>query len=131
MATPREREAASYLEKHKILDLMDNLASMLFFHRPERPREFLISQLEMLKVTRMRTADSPCLFNDSNLEAIFGILDPPRQGYITLAQYKEALKTLGIKTFDESPEGCEFNRISQDTFKKEAKDGLMKCSATF
>ncbi|MGH0124767.1 UNVERIFIED_CONTAM: hypothetical protein FKN15_051896 [Acipenser sinensis] len=34
MATSRELEAKNYLEKHKILELMDNLTSMLFFHRP-------------------------------------------------------------------------------------------------
>lgn len=34
MATPREQEAADYLRKHKIIELMDNLTSMLFFYRP-------------------------------------------------------------------------------------------------
>uniref|UniRef100_A0A673IXT5 Si:dkey-42p14.6 n=1 Tax=Sinocyclocheilus rhinocerous TaxID=307959 RepID=A0A673IXT5_9TELE len=34
MSSPRELEAAEYLEKHKIIELMDNLTSMLFFYRP-------------------------------------------------------------------------------------------------
>ena len=34
MATQRERDAADYLKKHRIMELMDNLTSMLFFHRP-------------------------------------------------------------------------------------------------
>lgn len=34
MATQREQDAVDYLEKHKILELMDNLTSMLFFYRP-------------------------------------------------------------------------------------------------
>lgn len=34
MSSPRELEAAEYLEKHKIIEFMDNLTSMLFFYRP-------------------------------------------------------------------------------------------------
>ncbi|XP_033880556.2 EF-hand calcium-binding domain-containing protein 10 [Acipenser ruthenus] len=131
MATSRELDANNYLEKHKILELMDNLTSMLFFHRPERPCEFLITQLEKLKLARTTSRDYPCLFNESNLEAIFGILDPTRQGYITLGQYKEALNTIGLKQFDAFPQGADYNRITLETFKKEAKDGLLKSSATF
>ncbi|KAJ8249634.1 hypothetical protein COCON_G00228500 [Conger conger] len=131
MATPREQEAANYLEKHKIPELMNNLTSMLFFHRPENPREFLITQLALLKASRLRPLDCPCLIDESNLDAVFGILDPVKQGYITLAQYKQALATLGIQDFDECPEGADLNRISQEAFKKEAKDGLLKGSSTF
>ncbi|KAI7811883.1 putative EF-hand calcium-binding domain-containing protein 10, partial [Triplophysa rosa] len=127
----REQEAAEYLEKHKIIDLMDNLTSMLFFYRPERPREFLIDQLEKLKESKVSQEYSPCLFNESNLDALFGILDPSHQGYITHAQYKEALKTLGVKNFNEFPDGAGEDRISQETFRREAKDGLLRSAATF
>lgn len=34
MAARREEDAAVYLEKHKLVELMDNLTSMLFFYRP-------------------------------------------------------------------------------------------------
>ncbi len=34
MATQREEDAADYLKEHKIMELMDNLTSMLFFYRP-------------------------------------------------------------------------------------------------
>lgn len=34
MTSTKEEDAAEYLQKHKISDLMDNLTSMLFFHRP-------------------------------------------------------------------------------------------------
>ncbi|XP_028813663.1 EF-hand calcium-binding domain-containing protein 10 [Denticeps clupeoides] len=131
MATPREREAADYLEEHKIPELVHNLTSMLFFHRPERPKEFLIAQLEQLRVSKLHSVESPCLFNDSNLDAVFGILDPARQGHITFAQYKEALTTLGIKSYNEFPDGAACDKISRETFNKEAKEGLLKSSATF
>ncbi|XP_026058526.1 EF-hand calcium-binding domain-containing protein 10 [Carassius auratus] len=127
MSSPRELEAAEYLEKLKLIELMDNLTSMLFFYRPDRPKEFLIDQLEKLKV---HPGKPPCLFNESNLDALFGVLDPSHQGFITYSQYKEALKTLGIKNFNEFPEGASDDRISQETFIREATEGLVGSAAT-
>ncbi|KAK3558398.1 hypothetical protein QTP86_018002, partial [Hemibagrus guttatus] len=89
MSTPREQEAAQYLENHKIVELMNNLTSMLFYYRPEHPREFLISQLEQMQASKLQEAGSPCLFDDSNLDAVCGILDPTNQGYISYKQYRE------------------------------------------
>ncbi|XP_018581661.1 EF-hand calcium-binding domain-containing protein 10 [Scleropages formosus] len=131
MATPREREAADYLQKHKIPELMHNLTSMLFFHRPDRPLEFLIAQLEKLQASRAGAAETPCLFDHSNVDAVFGILDPTGQGHITLVQYKEALSTLGITGFDEFPEGAAADQVSLETFRRAAKEGLLRSSATY
>uniref|UniRef100_A0A3P8ULV3 EF-hand calcium-binding domain-containing protein 10-like n=1 Tax=Cynoglossus semilaevis TaxID=244447 RepID=A0A3P8ULV3_CYNSE len=118
METQREQDAADYLNKHKILDLMDNLTSMLFFYRPN-PREFLIKQLEQLKTSRESGDTGPNLFDNSNLDAVFGILDPVNQKHITFAQYKHLI-TLGIKDINECPDGVNEDRISYETFKTEA-----------
>ncbi|XP_010752132.2 EF-hand calcium-binding domain-containing protein 10 [Larimichthys crocea] len=131
MATQREKDAADYLKKHKIIELMDNLTGMLFFYRPENPREFLIEQLEQLKISQQRGVKGPNLFNSANLDSVFGILDPANQNYITFTQYKQALTTLGIKDINECPEGVNEDRISHDTFKTEATQGLQRCSATY
>ncbi|XP_068579744.1 LOW QUALITY PROTEIN: EF-hand calcium-binding domain-containing protein 10 [Cebidichthys violaceus] len=131
MATQREQDAADYLKKHKIAELMENLTSMLFFYRPENPREFLVEQLQQLKVSQHGGTKGPNLFNKANLDAVFGILDPTNQKYITLAQYKQALTTLGIKDINECPEGVNEDRISHETFKTEAIEGLKRCSATY
>lgn len=61
----------------------------------ERPNEFLITQLEQLRVSKMRSLDCPSLFNDTNLDAVLGILDPTNQGYITFVQYKEGESEMG------------------------------------
>ncbi|XP_053175472.1 EF-hand calcium-binding domain-containing protein 10 [Scomber japonicus] len=131
MATRREKDAADYLKKHKIIELMENLTSMLFFHRPENPREFLVEQLEQLKISQHGGIKGPSLFNNSNLDAVYGILDPTNQRYITFEQYKQALTTLGIKDINASPECVNENRISHETFKTEAIQGLQRCSATY
>ncbi|XP_049430542.1 EF-hand calcium-binding domain-containing protein 10 [Epinephelus fuscoguttatus] len=131
MATQREKDAENYLKKHKIIELMDNLTSMLFFYRPENPREFLVEQLEQLKLSRQSGVKGPHLFSSANLDAVFGILDPTNQNYITFAQYKHALTTLGIKDINECPEGVNEDKISHETFKTEAIQGLRRCSATY
>ncbi|XP_029909363.1 EF-hand calcium-binding domain-containing protein 10 [Myripristis murdjan] len=131
MATPREKEAADYLEKHKIIELFDNLTSMLFFHRPENPREFLIEKLEQLRSSKLRRVPGPSLFDSSNVDALFGILDPSNQGHITFAQYKEALMALGVRDIKEHPEGVNEDRISRETFEREATEGLQRCSTTY
>ncbi|KAI5627050.1 EF-hand calcium-binding domain-containing protein 10 isoform X3 [Silurus asotus] len=123
MSTPREEEAAHYLENHKILELMNNLTSMLFYYRPEHPKEFLITQLEQMQASKLQATSCPCLFDDSNLDAVCGILDPINQGFISYNQYREAMKTLGIHHFNECPEGLGNDKISHETFKREADWG--------
>ncbi|XP_068452673.1 EF-hand calcium-binding domain-containing protein 10 isoform X2 [Clinocottus analis] len=141
MATQREKDAEDYLKKHRIPELMENLTAMLFFYRPalhrdlflhpEDPREFLVEQLKELRVSQQSNMRGPSLFDNANLDTVFKILDPANQRYINVAQYKHALTTLGIKDFDESPEGVNEDRISHDTFKREATQGLQRCSATY
>uniref|UniRef100_A0A3Q4MW13 Si:dkey-42p14.3 n=1 Tax=Neolamprologus brichardi TaxID=32507 RepID=A0A3Q4MW13_NEOBR len=89
MAARREEDAAVYLEKHKLIELMDNLTSMLFFYRPEKPREFLIEKLEQLKLSQQSGVIGPNLFDDSNLDVVFRIMDPDNKQYITFVQYKQ------------------------------------------
>ncbi|KAM4734280.1 EF-hand calcium-binding domain-containing protein 10 [Anableps anableps] len=131
MATQREKDAVEYLKKHKIFELMNNLTSMLLFYRPENPRKFFIQQLEQLKFSQESSVRGPSLFDSSNLDAIFGILAPANQKYISFAQYKHSLTMLGIKDINECPEGANEDRISHDTFKTEAMEVLQRDSATY
>ncbi|XP_053320245.1 EF-hand calcium-binding domain-containing protein 10 [Spea bombifrons] len=128
MAAGRELEAKEYLRENKIMELMNNLTSLLLYHRPERPREFLINELEKLKLARIADVEYPCLFDESNLDAVFRILDPSGQGYITGAQFMEASKTLGVNSnnFVNLPE-----RITLEVFKYEMRTQLKKACATF
>lgn len=34
MATQREKDAVDYLQKHRIMELLENLNSLMFFYRP-------------------------------------------------------------------------------------------------
>ncbi|XP_070558815.1 EF-hand calcium-binding domain-containing protein 10-like [Ptychodera flava] len=131
MASPRMEESREYLEKHRIIELFNNMTSQLVFHRPENPKQFMIEVIERLKEARTTQLDYPCLFDDSNVTSVFGMLDPTKRGFITLAQYKEAMSTVGVEGFDEYPNGAEADKITQETFLREARHGLKKSSATF
>ncbi|KAM9808132.1 EF-hand calcium-binding domain-containing protein 10 [Neosynchiropus ocellatus] len=119
MAAGKEEDAAEYLKKHKILELMETLVKMTITNRPENPQEFLINQLEHLRLAQESVTRSPILFSDSNFDAVFGILDPAKQNYITFAQYKLALMVLGLKEINEFPDGVNEDKISFETFRIE------------
>lgn len=77
---------------------MTNLmANLMNTSVTDRPREFLIDQLEKLKVSEVHPGKPPCLFNESNLDALFGVLDPSHQGFITYSQYKEGKTTVMLQ----------------------------------
>ncbi|KAI8504018.1 PREDICTED: EF-hand calcium-binding domain-containing protein 10-like [Branchiostoma belcheri] len=131
MAAPREEEARAYLEEHKIIELFNNLTAQLVYSRPDNPRQYLIQYLERLRTSKLSQLDYPVLFDDTNLQALFGILDPTRKGFITLEQYKHAMENLGCVDYDPHPVGADADQINMDTFVREAKHGVTKSTASF
>lgn len=55
----------------------------------ENPRAFMITYIEKLIDSRTTHMNHPCLFNDSNLKSLFGMLDVTNHGYISLEQYRQ------------------------------------------
>jgi len=53
------------------------------------PKTFLVSHLEQLKPARETGENFPCLFDESNVESAFEIMDPASRGFITCVQYQE------------------------------------------
>ena len=51
---------------------------------------------------------------------VFRTMDVTKKGSITLDQYKEAIRLLGARSFNETPKGHEQNEISLDTFLDES-----------
>ncbi|NWS52144.1 EFC10 protein, partial [Chunga burmeisteri] len=112
-----EQQGRDYLRRHRIPELLHRLGALLLYHRPERPREFLIQVLERVKAGKRAEGEYPYLMDESNLAAMFSLLDVVGQGHITAAQYREALKTLGLSTED-LQFGDNVN-ITLDVFKEE------------
>ncbi|EDO49685.1 predicted protein [Nematostella vectensis] len=129
--TNREESAREYLKKHKIMELLDNLTSHLIYERPEEPKEYMCHYLEKLRDARTAQRNYPCLFDDSNVRSLFGMLDVTGKGFITYEQYKEGLDTLGVDKFNRDPPGADIDKITSETFLKEARQGLAQASSTF
>ncbi|XP_052645815.1 EF-hand calcium-binding domain-containing protein 10 [Harpia harpyja] len=124
-----EQEARDYLQRHRIPELLHRLGALLLYHRPERPREFLIRMLERVKAGKRAEGEYPYLMDEANLAAMFGLLDVVGQGHITPAQYREALKTLGLSTED-LQFGDDVN-IKLDVFKEEVKKKMLESWAVY
>lgn len=62
----------------------------------------------------------PCLFDETNIESLFKMMDPSEQGFISLQQYRQGLITLGITQINMNVPGRDDNKISMDTFMREA-----------
>lgn len=124
--------ASDYLTKHKIMELFENLTSALVYKRPDNPKDFARDFIEKLQKAKTNPeAELPTFMDDSNLESIFGMLDITKTGYISRQEYIKAMKSLGLKEFNESPSGADFNKISLHTFLREAKTSVRRASATF
>ncbi|XP_005377305.1 PREDICTED: EF-hand calcium-binding domain-containing protein 10-like [Chinchilla lanigera] len=126
----RELQARDYLEKHRIMDLLNHLTSVLLFVRPPKPREYLISQLERLRIAKAAGISFPFFVDNSNIVAMFDMMDPAGRGTISFAQYKEALKNLGLCTADEvfHEEG---HLITLDKFRDEVNKRTWKIWKAF
>ncbi|XP_016281578.1 EF-hand calcium-binding domain-containing protein 10 isoform X1 [Monodelphis domestica] len=115
--SPLEEKALSYLEKHRILDLVVNITTSVLFSRPDKPREFLLNLLARIKIAKITSVDFPYLMEDSNLNSMFEVMDPTNQGFITNVQFREALHTLGLLSPNEELSVEEI--ITREKFKQE------------
>uniref|UniRef100_A0A8C4R6X8 EFCAB10 C-terminal EF-hand domain-containing protein n=1 Tax=Eptatretus burgeri TaxID=7764 RepID=A0A8C4R6X8_EPTBU len=96
------------------LSILEHLWSFL------HPRTFLIEELKKLQGAQSTMKELPCLFDSSNIEAIFGVLDPCERGYITLNQYTQAMVTMGAQGFNSTPEGAKEDKITLSVFRSES-----------
>ncbi|XP_037004016.2 EF-hand calcium-binding domain-containing protein 10 isoform X1 [Artibeus jamaicensis] len=97
----RELEARNYLKKHRIMELVSYLTSSLLFFQPEKPREYLVSLLERVRIAKITGVAFPVFMDHSNIVAMFEMMDTSKKGTISFVQYREALNTLGLCTANE------------------------------
>ena len=55
----------------------------------EDPKAYMKQFLEKLKDARTVQRNYPCIFDDSNVRSLFGMLDVTGKGFITYEQYKQ------------------------------------------
>nr|XP_047924552.1 EF-hand calcium-binding domain-containing protein 10 isoform X1 [Anser cygnoides]XP_047924553.1 EF-hand calcium-binding domain-containing protein 10 isoform X1 [Anser cygnoides]XP_047924554.1 EF-hand calcium-binding domain-containing protein 10 isoform X1 [Anser cygnoides] len=127
-----ERGGRDYLERHGIPELLRRLSALLLYHQPERPRQFLIQVLETVKAGRQGEGGYPCLMDESNLVAMFQMLDVADLGYITPVQYREGQSNPNGNQLstDNLHIGDDVN-VTLDTFKEEVKKRLLEIWAAY
>jgi hypothetical protein len=63
----------------------------------ENPREYLISLLERLRIAKLTDVAIPFFMDNSNIVAMFEMMDSSGKGTISFVQYKEGQYHLQIK----------------------------------
>ncbi|XP_025706234.1 EF-hand calcium-binding domain-containing protein 10-like, partial [Callorhinus ursinus] len=126
----RELEAKNYLEKHRIMELLNYLTRALLFSRPEKPREYLISLLEQLRIAKITGVAFPFFMDHSNIVSMFEMMDTSNKGTISFVQYKEGLKTLGLLSEDEVLKD-DGHVITLEKFRSEVKKRTEKIWSAF
>merc|ERR1712216_878500 len=96
---PAIREAQSYLEKHKIQGLFDNLLAHVALERPADLRGFMTDVLLQMKAD----AGKPKMgfFTEEDLECMFDMWDVPATGKVPATKVAESLKACQCAESDE------------------------------
>lgn len=131
---PLQQEANEYLKQHKIPQLFEELTAELVFHRPSDPRSFMRDYILKLQNAKANPdkGDPPSLLDESNIRCVFSMLDITKRGFITTAQYHEAMRSVGVQIdYNKDPNGVALNKISQETFIRETKTALRRACSTF
>lgn len=127
----QELNAERYMREHRIRDLFENLTAALVYERPKDPKLFIKEQLEKLKEARDRGVPPPSLLDESNILSLFGMMDLTERGFIKLEQYHAGMQSMGAKEYNQTPFGSEIDKISLETFTREAKESLKKAMGTY
>ena len=130
---PMETEAADYLRRHRIPQLLENLTASLVYHRPEDPRQFMRDHVQQLLKAKTEPSahQPPALLDESNAKSVFGMLDLAGKGSVTRQQYLEAMASLGVSDFSRDPPGASIDKITRETFVMEATSALGEAAATY
>lgn len=57
----------------------------------DNPKAFMCAYIKKLIDSRTTEMNHPCLFDDSNVRSLFGMLDVTNHGYINYEQYKQGM----------------------------------------
>jgi len=122
----REENAASYIKEHRIKALMNQLAESLIYKQPIDPRGHLIEVLEEMVDARERQVAPSGLLDESNINAIFGLIDVMGKETVALRDALSALEKVGITSdiFGVDP-------VPKDVFVKRTKEVLEEQQANY
>ena len=106
-------EALAYLEKHKMIQLFEIIGAKIACEKPDDPNSFMLAELSKAQVQASR-GQPVALFQEKDIEVMFGVFDLTGRGYVNQTQYLKALEAVGIPAPAlKTPAG---DRIDKKTF---------------
>lgn len=116
------RDADDYLRKHKILELFEDLTTLLAYKQPDNIEQFITDQVKIRKENGTRSI----VYTDQELQNIFTLYDLKGAGHINKEQCREALKTLANSEFHftKAQEAVIPTKVDLFTFMKVCDDVL-------
>mmetsp|Transcript_102243 Transcript_102243/g.286639 ORF Transcript_102243/g.286639 Transcript_102243/m.286639 type:complete len:143 (+) Transcript_102243:81-509(+) len=123
MTTNEElRKANDYLNKHRIIELMNDLCAAVCFHKPDDVCGFLLQELTQ----RENEGEEHSFFEDSEINAVFGLVDLMQTGVITGEEARGAL--LSIANSQKQKDTVETMSLPEELdatmFRQHAKEAL-------
>jgi len=93
-------------------NLLQGLLAELLMHKPADPKQYIIAQLEKIKV-----AGTKPLLDVQDLSTMFGMFDVTKRGVVTEEQANQALRTvLGCRAPQHNVSGASASALCQQDF---------------
>jgi hypothetical protein len=88
-------EALAYLQKHKLIQLFEIIGAKIACEKPSDPNAFILAELSKAQVMASR-GQPVALFQEKDIEVMFGVFDLTGRGFVNIEQYLKALEAVGI-----------------------------------
>ncbi|XP_044766637.1 uncharacterized protein LOC123322714 isoform X1 [Coccinella septempunctata] len=118
-SNPAVRRAQAYLRNHKMFQFFNYLTAMLVSAVPEDPIDYLLTLLDRVLLYRTGLLSPPLLYEKKHIEQLFHLMDRFGQGYVDIQQYKTAMETFGICSYNKRPFLNNLSMVSKEVFIEE------------
>ena len=90
-------DADQYLRQHKIIELFEDLTTIIAYRQPDSLEGFLVQQIE----ARMKNGPRAIIYTEAEMQNIFTLYDLKNSGHITKEQCREGKNSSAyiFKTF--------------------------------
>jgi hypothetical protein len=124
----------NYMDSHNIQMMFEYFLGLVLIEQPQDPFAFMVNVANQLINARSDYEafhKLPKLLGAVHLEALFRIYDRVGTGFISHDQYKSAMESIGVISYNATPKGHVANQISLDTFMQESNSSIDQVLRSF
>ncbi|XP_017884618.1 uncharacterized protein LOC108627731 isoform X2 [Ceratina calcarata] len=122
-ATPKEK---NYFTENNIYDTFHFLLCHIIVDQPEDPVQYLNRLIDDLILFRAGLKNPRLLWTEKHVDAMFKNVAPCGSDLLSLDDYKTAMKSLGIRSYDPCPEQTVPGYVNRQTFRREASNDMKR-----